>query len=110
MECRRAEKEKTNATENQVQGRRAKGRTRRRLLRRRARRHRGAAFVVRLLLQPAPASVAQHSKIAGRRLRPRLQGCRGAKLMGRSVSYPSEALVVTFADNSGESCGECKGA
>lgn len=24
--------------------------------------------------------------------------------MGRSVSYPSAATVITFADNSGESC------
>jgi hypothetical protein len=29
--------------------------------------------------------------------------------MGRSVSYPSYATVVTFADNSGESCTDCEG-
>lgn len=27
--------------------------------------------------------------------------------MGRSVSYPSDATVVTFADNSGDSCDYC---
>lgn len=29
--------------------------------------------------------------------------------MGRSVSYPSAATVVTFRDNSGETCDECNG-
>src|SRR4051794_5701933 len=29
--------------------------------------------------------------------------------MGRSVSYPSAATVVTFKDNSGEQCSDCKG-
>jgi hypothetical protein len=30
--------------------------------------------------------------------------------MGRSVSYPSDAVVVTFADNSDEQCSACEGA